>query len=316
MGRVNCVWPGGRSRRFLAYWAALILRANASRRSMRQTALSLAKLHLENLNEYDGGRNPRIVDKMPDNYMYVGLLAIMFPKAVFMHSRRDLRDIAVSCWMTDFRSIRWANDQSSYRQAVPAVPSRDESLERSAAGSDSRGELRRDRDRPRVGGAAADRGVRPSLGAGLPRVSSHRAARAHGQRHASPPAGLPAVGRSLETLRAGSLQRTVRAACRAEGRPSATDSWSHREEFVHLGDDLTMFQTVGQNAETQCFNFGDRIILGLPIHEDAGEVGDFCDPPPVFFAIQHDPEAHSFVSGSRFVRSKDQTYFGPDFILY
>jgi hypothetical protein len=50
---------------------------------------------------------------MPDNYMYVGLLAILFPSAVFVHSRRDLRDIAVSCWMTDFRSIRWANDQNS-----------------------------------------------------------------------------------------------------------------------------------------------------------------------------------------------------------
>ena len=71
---------------------------------------SLAKLHLENLNEFDDGRNGRIVDKMPDNYMYIGLLAIIFPKAVFIHSRRDLRDIAVSCWMTDFRSIRWAND--------------------------------------------------------------------------------------------------------------------------------------------------------------------------------------------------------------
>lgn len=54
----------------------------------------------------------RIVDKMPDNYMYIGLLAIIFPKAVFIHSRAYLRDIAVSCWMTDFRSIRWANDQS------------------------------------------------------------------------------------------------------------------------------------------------------------------------------------------------------------
>ena len=76
------------------------------------TVQSLAKLHLENLNEFDDGRNARIVDKMPDNYMYIGLLAIIFPKAVFIHSRRDLRDIAVSCWMTDFRSIRWANDQS------------------------------------------------------------------------------------------------------------------------------------------------------------------------------------------------------------
>ena len=33
-----------------------------------------------------------------------------FPGAAFIHCRRDLRDVAVSCWMTDFRSIRWAND--------------------------------------------------------------------------------------------------------------------------------------------------------------------------------------------------------------
>jgi hypothetical protein len=47
---------------------------------------------------------------MPDNYMYVGMLSILFPKAKFIHCRRDLRDIAVSCWMTNFRQIRWAND--------------------------------------------------------------------------------------------------------------------------------------------------------------------------------------------------------------
>jgi hypothetical protein len=47
---------------------------------------------------------------MPDNYMYLGLLAILFPSATFIHCRRDLRDVAVSCWMTNFRSIKWAND--------------------------------------------------------------------------------------------------------------------------------------------------------------------------------------------------------------
>lgn len=77
----------------------------------RPTAARLAALHLERLAAIDGGGGPRIVDKMPDNYMYIGLLSIMFPNAVFVHSRRDLRDVAVSCWMTDFRSIRWANDR-------------------------------------------------------------------------------------------------------------------------------------------------------------------------------------------------------------
>jgi tetratricopeptide (TPR) repeat protein len=60
----------------------------------------------------EGGRPEpqRVVDKMPDNYLYLGLLAVLFPRATFLHVRRDLRDVAVSCWMTHFRSIRWASD--------------------------------------------------------------------------------------------------------------------------------------------------------------------------------------------------------------
>ena len=70
----------------------------------------LAGLHLEGLSALDGNSAERVVDKMPDNYLYLGLLATLFPQATFIHCRRDLRDVAVSCWMTDFRSIRWAND--------------------------------------------------------------------------------------------------------------------------------------------------------------------------------------------------------------
>jgi tetratricopeptide (TPR) repeat protein len=51
----------------------------------------------------------RVVDKMTDNYLYLGLLAILFPNASFVHSRRDLRDVAVSCLITDFRAMRWTN---------------------------------------------------------------------------------------------------------------------------------------------------------------------------------------------------------------
>jgi tetratricopeptide (TPR) repeat protein len=70
----------------------------------------LAERHLEGLSVEDDRPVDRVVDKMPDNYMYLGLLAALFPQAAFIHVRRDLRDVAVSCWMTDFRSIRWAND--------------------------------------------------------------------------------------------------------------------------------------------------------------------------------------------------------------
>ena len=76
----------------------------------RETAHRLASRHLERLRTL----NPtalRIVDKMPENYLYLGLLASLFPRAKFIHCRRDLRDVAVSCWMTHFQNIRWANDE-------------------------------------------------------------------------------------------------------------------------------------------------------------------------------------------------------------
>src|SRR6185436_8473653 len=39
----------------------------------------LAEQHLDRLNEIDKGAAARIIDKMPDNYLYIGLLAILFP---------------------------------------------------------------------------------------------------------------------------------------------------------------------------------------------------------------------------------------------
>jgi tetratricopeptide (TPR) repeat protein len=69
----------------------------------------IGQKHLDHLHTLNGEAS-RIVDKMPDNYMYLGLLAALFPKAKFIHCRRDLRDVAVSCWITNFRQIRWASD--------------------------------------------------------------------------------------------------------------------------------------------------------------------------------------------------------------
>ena len=71
----------------------------------------LAGLHLDQLMALAPQSAERIIDKMPDNYMYVGLLATLFPHAVFIHCRRDLRDVALSCWMTDFRSMSWPSQQ-------------------------------------------------------------------------------------------------------------------------------------------------------------------------------------------------------------
>ena len=80
------------------------------RRLDRHTAHRLAGPHLQKLRAF----NPvalRIVDKMPENYLHLGLLACLFPRAKFVHCRRDLRDVAVSCWLTPFREVPWSNDQ-------------------------------------------------------------------------------------------------------------------------------------------------------------------------------------------------------------
>jgi hypothetical protein len=76
----------------------------------RQTAGRLAARHLERLRGFSTTAL-RIVDKTPDNYLSLGLLASLFPRAKFIHCRRDLRDVAVSCWMSHFEQVRWASDQ-------------------------------------------------------------------------------------------------------------------------------------------------------------------------------------------------------------
>ncbi|MGO8752473.1 MAG: sulfotransferase family protein, partial [Thermoguttaceae bacterium] len=76
----------------------------------RPTVERLASRHLERLRAFSSTAL-RIVDKLPDNYVHLGLLASLFPRAKFVHCRRDLRDVAVSCWMTHFQEVRWANDQ-------------------------------------------------------------------------------------------------------------------------------------------------------------------------------------------------------------
>jgi hypothetical protein len=92
---------------------ALAPQADASLEALagldQTTARRIGEQHLKRLAELNTDR-PRVADKMPDNYLYLGLLAALFPRAKFIHCRRDLRDVAVSCWMTNFRQIRWAND--------------------------------------------------------------------------------------------------------------------------------------------------------------------------------------------------------------
>mgnify|MGYP001823974479 CR=1 FL=1 len=54
----------------------------------------------------------RVVDKLPDNYSLLGWILTLFPNARIIHCRRDPRAVALSCWMTQFGSIRWACNEA------------------------------------------------------------------------------------------------------------------------------------------------------------------------------------------------------------
>lgn len=80
----------------------------------RGSVQDAAEWHLGRLRDVAGTtRAPRrIVDKMPDNYNLLAWIASEFPRARIVYCSRDPRDIAVSCWMTQFSAIRWAFDQA------------------------------------------------------------------------------------------------------------------------------------------------------------------------------------------------------------
>ncbi len=83
----------------------------------QKSAEEVARRYLERLPRLGAGKT-RITDKMPDNYLHVGFLHLLFPRARIIHCRRDLRDVALSCWLTNFRSIRWASTEEHIAERI------------------------------------------------------------------------------------------------------------------------------------------------------------------------------------------------------
>jgi tetratricopeptide (TPR) repeat protein len=53
----------------------------------------------------------RVVDKLPANFENLGLIAALFPRARIVHCRRDPRDVALSCFTTNFAyPLIWSLD--------------------------------------------------------------------------------------------------------------------------------------------------------------------------------------------------------------
>ena len=93
-------------------------RRPARKRSVRRGRMpsrpAATKVRLEGYLDQLETRAPsaaaRVVDKMPDNIHFLGLIARVLPGARVIVCTRDVRDVAVSCWQTAFAMIRWTND--------------------------------------------------------------------------------------------------------------------------------------------------------------------------------------------------------------
>ena len=58
---------------------------------------------INNLALNNNHKNPsRITDKMPTNFLYLGLITLLFPKAKIIHCRRNPLDVSLSCYFKDF----------------------------------------------------------------------------------------------------------------------------------------------------------------------------------------------------------------------
>lgn len=67
----------------------------------------LADAYLEELNKMDASA-ARVTDKMPHNFLHLGLIRLLFPAARIIHCRRHPLDTLLSCYFQDFASTAMA----------------------------------------------------------------------------------------------------------------------------------------------------------------------------------------------------------------
>ncbi len=82
--------------------------------SITQKALNqCASQYLQHLNNMDTD-SLRVIDKMPGNFFYLGLIELMFPNARVIHCMRNPLDNCLSCYFQDFfQSMDWCYDQKN-----------------------------------------------------------------------------------------------------------------------------------------------------------------------------------------------------------
>jgi len=68
----------------------------------RETLNNQANRYLEDLRNRSGGNARYHTDKMPANFMHLGLISLLFPNARLIHCTRDPRDTLLSCYFKLF----------------------------------------------------------------------------------------------------------------------------------------------------------------------------------------------------------------------
>jgi len=70
--------------------------------SLDQVAIDrIARSYLDRLEDLSGGAT-RVTDKMPHNFLHLGLIELLFPGARVIHCLRDPLDTCLSCYFQDF----------------------------------------------------------------------------------------------------------------------------------------------------------------------------------------------------------------------
>ena len=64
----------------------------------------LAEDYLAGMHRRGWGGAPRFIDKMPHNYIHIGMIHLMFPKAVILHSTRDAADTCLANFRIQFQT--------------------------------------------------------------------------------------------------------------------------------------------------------------------------------------------------------------------
>jgi hypothetical protein len=78
----------------------------------QQAADAAAQEYLDYLQSLSGGEATRVTDKMPGNFMHLGLIDLLFPGARIIHCMRDPLDTCLSCYSQNFNGHEYTHDLS------------------------------------------------------------------------------------------------------------------------------------------------------------------------------------------------------------